>query len=145
MAAIKVLIVDDIDWVRQDLSTLLTLAVALDSSSPVFGHQKPANGKTGVLRPSIEIIGEASNGLDAIRQVEALQPDVVIMDLEMPVMNGYESAARIKQQNPTCQVIALSVHDYEAARLKATQAGVDLFIVKGTPVEILIQAILKES
>lgn len=124
MKAIRVLIVDDMPGVRQDLRTVLTLAGDADQE-----HR-------------LEIVGEAANGLEAIRQVEALQPEVVLMDLEMPALNGYEAARRIKMCCPACRIIALTVHDYEAARQKAFQAGVEAFIVKGAPLETLLQAIL---
>jgi DNA-binding NarL/FixJ family response regulator len=115
---IRVLVVDDVPQVRQDLCMVLTLA------------------------SDIEIVGEAANGLEAIRQAEALQPEVVLLDLEMPVLDGYAAARRIKTHCPACRVIALTVHDYEAARQKALQAGVDAFVVKGAPVATLVQAIL---
>ena len=115
---IRVLVVDDVPQVRQDLCMVLTLA------------------------SDIEIVGEAANGLEAIRQAEALQPEVVLLDLEMPVLNGYAAARQIKTRCPACRVIALTVHDYEAARQKALQAGVDAFVVKGAPVATLVQAIL---
>jgi DNA-binding NarL/FixJ family response regulator len=113
----RVLIVDDSPQVRQELRTLLTLA------------------------GDIEIVGEAADGLEAIRLAEALQPEVVLMDLEMPVLDGYEAARQIKSRWPACRVVALTVHGYEAARQKASQAGVDVFLVKGVSVETLVQAI----
>ena len=113
----RVLIVDDSPQVRQELRTLLTLA------------------------GDIEIVGEAADGLEAIRLAEALQPEVVLMDLEMPVLDGYEAARQIKSRWPACRVVALTVHGYEAARQKASQAGVDVFLVKGASVETLVQAI----
>jgi len=113
----RVLIVDDSPQVRQELRTLLTLA------------------------GDIEIVGEAADGLEAIRLAEALQPEVVLMDLEMPVLDGYEAARQIKSRWPACRVVALTVHGYEAARRKASQAGVDVFLVKGVSVETLVQAI----
>jgi DNA-binding NarL/FixJ family response regulator len=116
---LRVLIVDDMPQVRQDLRLLLQLSGEL------------------------EIVGEAANGLEAIRQADALQPEVVVMDLEMPVLDGYEAARRIKTRTPACRVIALTVHGYEAARQKAIQAGVDVFLVKGAPVEALVSAILE--
>lgn len=93
----------------------------------------------------IEIIGEAANGVEAIRQAGVLRPDVILMDLEMPVLNGYEAASQIKTYCPDCRVIALTVHDYAAARQKAFQAGMEAFIVKGAPVETLVQAILERK
>ena len=113
----RVLIVDDSPQVRQELRTLLPLA------------------------GDIEIVGEATDGLEAVRLAEALQPEVVLMDLEMPVMDGYEAARQIKSRWPACRVVALTVHGYEAARQKAMQAGVDVFLVKGVSVETLMQAI----
>ena len=113
----RVLIVDDSPQVRQELRTLLPLA------------------------GEIEIVGEATDGLEAVRLAEALQPDVVLMDLEMPVMDGYEAARKIKSRWPACRVVALTVHGYEAARQKASQSGVDVFLVKGVSVEALVQAI----
>lgn len=117
MAAIRVLIVDDVRQVRSDLRTLLPLA------------------------GDIEIVGDAADGLDALQKVSALLPEVVLLDLQMPVLDGYETARQIKILYPACRVVALSVHGYEAARQKALQAGVDDFIVKGAPLEALVQAI----
>jgi DNA-binding NarL/FixJ family response regulator len=117
MADIRVLIVDDVERVRQDLGTFLTL--------------------TG----DIEIVGEASNGLEAIRLVENLCPQVILMDLEMPIMDGYEAARTIKAMQPSCRVIALTIHAGEAERQQALQAGADDFIVKGAPLETLLEVI----
>jgi len=122
MTSIRVLIVDDMAQVRRDLRTVLPLA-----------------GQAAGLQ--IEVVGEAGNGQEAIQRISALQPDVVLMDLEMPVMDGYQATYEIKARYPACRVIALTVHGYEAARQKAIQAGVDVFIVKGAPVETLVQAI----
>jgi DNA-binding NarL/FixJ family response regulator len=119
MTALKVLIVDDVAQVRRELGNIL----------PLVGD--------------IEIVGEAADGREAIRQAEALQPQVILMDLEMPVMDGYEATRQIKAQCPACRVIALTVHAYEAARQKADRAGVDAFVVKGAPVQTLVQAILE--
>jgi DNA-binding NarL/FixJ family response regulator len=113
----RILLVDDSAQVRQELRTLLPLA------------------------GDIEIIGEAADGREAIRLAQALQPDVVLMDLEMPVLDGYEATRQIKASSPVCRVVALTVHGYEAARQKAVQAGADIFLVKGVSVETLVQAI----
>ena len=117
----RVLIVDDKAQVRQDLRTLL------------------------LLSGDIEIVGEAANGLEAILQVEKLQPDVVLLDLEMPVLDGYAAASQIKSRFPSCRIIALTVHGYSEAQQKAIQAGVDDFIIKGAPVESIVQAILNKK
>ena len=121
MASTRILIVDDIPQVREELSTLLTLA------------------------GDVEVVGVAINGLDGVRQVKAHQPEVVLMDLEMPVLDGYEATRQIKSLDPNCRIIALTIHDEEEARQKAIQAGVDDFIVKGAPLESIVQSILKEK
>lgn len=117
MTAIRLLIVDDMDEVRRDLRTVLVLA------------------------GDIEVVGEAANGLEGIRLAESLNPDVILMDLEMPTMNGYEATRQIKSHQPFCRVIALTVHDDETARLQASKDGVDDFVLKGTPVKELVQSI----
>jgi DNA-binding NarL/FixJ family response regulator len=113
----RVLIADDNAQVRQELRTLLPLA------------------------GDIEIVGEAADGREAIRLTQTLQPEVVLMDLEMPFLDGYEATRQIKAGFPSCRVVALTVHGYEAARQEASQSGVDVFLVKGVSVETLVQAI----
>ena len=117
MANIRVLIVDDMEQVRKDLCTFLTLSAA------------------------IEIVGEASNGLEAVRLVESLSPQVVLLDLEMPVMDGYEATRQIKTKYPCCRVIILTIHADEAEYQQALKAGADAFIAKGARLEVLMQAI----
>jgi DNA-binding NarL/FixJ family response regulator len=126
MASIRVLIVDDMTQVRSDLRTVLPLA-----------------GQAAGLQ--IVVVGEAGNGQEAIQQAMTLQPDVVLMDLEMPVMGGYEATRQIKTHSSACRVIALTIHGDETARQKACQAGVDDFVVKGAPINSLIQAMTKEK
>ena len=77
MTDIRVLLVDDADEARRDLHTLLALSGEL------------------------VIVGEAANGVEAVRLAETLKPDVVMMDLEMPVMNGYESTRQKKMKLPS--------------------------------------------
>lgn len=117
MADIRVLIVDDVERVRQDLRTFLSL--------------------TG----EIEIVGEARDGMEAIHLVKALCPQVVIMDLEMPVLDGYEALRQIKARHPACRLIALTIHADASEQQRALQAGADDFIVKGAPLESLVNAI----
>ena len=90
--------------------------------------------------PNIRVVGEAENGQEAISQAEELRPDVILMDLEMPIMDGYEATHQIKFRWPLCRVIALTIHTDEAARQKAYQAGVDEFVEKGAPILFLMQA-----
>lgn len=114
---LRLLIVDDASEVRRDLRLLFSLSGA------------------------VEVAGEAANGLEALRQMDALQPDVVLLDLEMPVMDGYEAARQIKARWPACRVVAFSVYSYPAARQKAAKAGVDDFVEKGAPLPEILQKI----
>ncbi len=114
---LRLLIVDDVSEVRRDLRLLFTLS------------------------GTVEVVGEAANGRQALQQVGALWPDVVLLDLAMPVMDGYEAARQIKACHPTCRVVAFSVHSYEAARQKAARAGVDEFIEKGASLNEILQKI----
>ncbi len=92
--------------------------------------------------PGIEIVGEASQGLEALRLVEEVQPQTALMDVRMPVMDGMEAARRIKQRWPQTRVVLISMYaDHEDEALKA---GADAFVVKGCPVEELLTAILNE-
>jgi DNA-binding NarL/FixJ family response regulator len=115
----RVLIADDNPQVRQELRTLLPLA------------------------GDIEIVGEAADGREAIRLTQTLQPEVVLMDLEMPLLDGYEATRQIKAGFPSCRVVALTVYGDPASRNQASEAGVDVFLVKGASVEDLVQAIFE--
>lgn len=117
MAGQRVLIVDDNAEVRRELRTLLPLA------------------------GDLEVVGEAADGAEAVRLAEALRPDVILLDLQMPVLDGYAAARRIKDRWPACRMVALTVHDDEATRQKASQAGLDVFLVKGAPLRTLVEAI----
>ena len=119
---IKVLIVDDVSEVRQGLATMLKLAARN-------------------FTPKIEVVGDAQNGSHAIEQAHMLHPDVVLMDLEMPVMDGYTATQHIKSTQPSISVVVLSIHSDPTSRQKAFQAGADAFIEKGAPLAELIQAI----
>lgn len=117
MTGIRVLIVDDAERVRQDLRTFLTLA------------------------GNIEIVGEACNGAEAIQLAQNLSPHVILMDLEMPIMNGFEAARQIAALKPSCRVIALTIHVGEMERQQALQAGMADVIAKGAPLDVLLRAI----
>jgi len=94
------------------------------------------------LRPEIQLVGEAANGQEAVRLMEELRPDVVLMDVKMPVMDGLEATRIIKERWPGVKVIVLTIHtDYRA---DALAAGADAFLVKGCPPEELLKAILAQ-
>ena len=89
----------------------------------------------------MEVVGLAVDGAEAVTRCQETHPDVVLMDLEMPVVDGYESTRQIKARCPGIWVIALTLHGYAAARDRAAQAGTDDFIEKGAPLQALVQSI----
>ena len=85
-----------------------------------------------------EICGEASDGDEAIAKALALSPDVVVLDLSMPMMNGFRAAEEIRRASPSTKIIFLSVHDVPAT---ASAAGADAFVSKASPADVLISTI----
>lgn len=114
---LRVLLVDDAVQVRRGLSGLLPVAVG------------------------VEIVGEAADGREALEKARLLQPDVVILDLAMPVMDGYAAARGLRSQGAACRLVALTVNCGEAERNAAFKAGFDAFVVKGAPLAELRAAI----
>lgn len=90
--------------------------------------------------PEILVVGEARNGQEAVQLVAKQEPDVVVMDLQMPVMDGMEATRLIKRQWPVIKVVVLTVQ--AARRGEAFCAGADHFLLKGNGPEALQQAIL---
>jgi len=82
------------------------------------------------LRDDIEIVGEASEGNEAIEKAEELAPDVVVMDIAMPGMDGLEATRRITKKNPKVKVLVLSQHDNKEYILSAIKAGVVGYVPK---------------
>lgn len=80
--------------------------------------------------PEIEIVGEADNGRDAIRAIGTLSPDLVLMDLTMPGMNGIEAIVDIKRRNPGTRVLVLTIHKTEEYIHESLRAGADGYILK---------------
>lgn len=90
---------------------------------------------------NFEIVATARNGLSAIEQIEIFKPDIVLMDIEMPVLDGLETTAMICRQFIGVKVIVLSMHDSNKYVSRALQAGASGYLLKNTPNEELIQAI----
>lgn len=94
-----------------------------------------------MTNPTFEIIGEADNGRDAIRRVIELKPDLVIMDLSMPGMNGMDAVREIKDRMPEVKALVLTVHSEEEYVLASLQAGANGYVLKdATQNELLIAA-----
>ena len=101
------------------------------------------SGLQGILRPhpDIEVVGEATDGLEAITTAEQLQPDVILMDAQMPEMDGIEATRRIKEKLPSIKILFLTVHsEFIDAALAA---GADGYLLKDSGRQELLQAIRK--
>jgi DNA-binding NarL/FixJ family response regulator len=87
--------------------------------------------------PGIQVVAEAGDGREALRLIENHQPDVVLMDISMPGLNGLEAAARVAREFPNVRVIILSMHANEEYVLQALRAGVAGYLLKGAgPAEL---------
>lgn len=117
----RVLFVDDHHVMRQGLVNLM-------------------NGQ-----PNIEVVGEASNGREAIEKARDLKPDVIVMDVSMPEMDGIESTRRIKAELPGVRVIGLSMHKDEQIARMMSDAGAECFKIKTASPKELLKAIYGSS
>jgi CheY-like chemotaxis protein/anti-anti-sigma regulatory factor len=106
-------------------------------------HQVVRQGLASLLseEPGIEVVGQASDGREAVDLVEYLEPDVVVMDVSMPVMSGNEATRRIKQDLPRTRIVALSMFDESDVRERMYQAGAESYVLKTAPSEELLAAI----
>ena len=93
------------------------------------------------LEPDMEVVGEASNGVEAIDLARTEQPDVVILDLAMPVMGGLEALPRIKRAAPLAKIIVFSSFEVAEMADKAFAAGASRYIEKSAPAYQIIAAV----
>lgn len=121
MQKIRVLIVDDHTLVRDGIRALLSLVA------------------------DIEIIGEAANGREALKKVQELLPDVVLMDLSMPIMGGLEATRRIRKEYPKTRILALTQYDDSEYVIPVIEAGACGFITKMVAFSELTSAIQAAS
>lgn len=91
--------------------------------------------------PDLEVVGEAGDGREAIRQAEKLSPTLILMDLSMPRMGGVEAIREIKKSRPKIKILALTVNDSEEHVAAVLQAGADGYILKDSTREELLRAI----
>ena len=97
-------------------------------------HVLVRNGIKAMLESDnqIEVIGEASNGAEALATSKELKPDILVLDIRMPEMNGLEAAARLKEFSPATKAVILSMHDSEEYVLQALDAGAFGYLLKDT-------------
>lgn len=89
----------------------------------------------------IEVVGEASNGLEAVGAVTRLQPNVVLMDIRMPELDGLEATRRILAADAAARILILTTFDLDEYVYEALHAGASGFLLKDTPPEQLVEAI----
>jgi DNA-binding NarL/FixJ family response regulator len=116
---VRILIADDRPTTRQGLRALLSLL------------------------PQVEVIAEAADGRESVDLVAEYRPDVVLMDMHMPVIDGVEATRRIKEQWPMVRIIALTIH--AKYRAEALAAGVDIFLLKEGDPDALLGAVLMKA
>jgi two-component system response regulator NreC len=117
MTAIRVVLVDDHMVLREGLKTLIT------------------------AQADMAVVGEANEGEAALQQLETWRPDVVIMDISMPGVNGIQATEQIKRAHPEVKVLVLSVHDDTSYLRQMLTVGASGYILKHTAADALIQAI----
>jgi DNA-binding NarL/FixJ family response regulator len=93
------------------------------------------------LEPDMQVVGEASTGREALTLAQTLTPDVVLMDLEMPGMDGIEATAALRMIVPQSAVVILSIHTERQTRIRAQAAGAVAFVEKRGTTDTLLAAI----
>jgi DNA-binding NarL/FixJ family response regulator len=95
--------------------------------------------------PDFEVVGEAADGAEAVLQASRLAPDVVLMDLRMPVMDGAEATAKMLATHPAPAVLVLTTYDTDADIVRAVEAGANGYLLKDAPRETLADAIRRAA
>lgn len=114
---IRILIADDHPVVRDGLSAIL------------------------LTQPDFAVVGEAANGADVVALVTSLQPDILLLDLEMPGMDGVEALRQLRDKTVSVRTIVFTAYDTDERILGAVQAGAQGYLLKGTPRDELFDAI----
>ncbi len=122
----------------QDNLAVSTIRILLVDDHPLVLEGISARLESEV---GIEVIGQANNGQQALEKAAELKPDVVLMDISMPVMNGLEAAERFKSDQPDVRVLILSMHENREYIVKMIQSGAAGYVLKDVSSDELIRAI----
>jgi two-component system, NarL family, response regulator NreC len=117
MESIRIVLADDHSIVRAGIRTLIN------------------------AQPDMKVVGEAGDGAAALAQVETARPDLVVMDLSMPKLNGLEATEQLRGRIPTARVLMLSVHEDATYLRRALEVGAASYILKRSAAETLISAL----
>jgi len=106
-------------------------------------HEIMREGLKLLLAPQsdLEIVGEAVDGVDAMEQLRRLQPEVIVLDIAMPRLNGLDTIPLLKMCAPDCKIVILSAYEKEAFIHEALKAGAHAYVIKGAPSRELLEAI----
>ncbi len=109
----------------------------------VDDHQVMRQGLIKLVKgqPAIHVVGEASNGREAMEMARLLQPDLMVMDISMPEMDGIEATRRIKEEMPDVRIIGLTMHNDPQLFASMQQAGAEMTLSKTTSAAELVKAI----
>ncbi len=116
-AVVRVLVVDDQQLMREGIASLLR------------------------IQDGIEIIGTAANGQEALERAVSMQPDVILMDVRMPVMDGVVATEQVRRQLPDCKILMLTTFDDEEYVIEALRVGASGYLLKDIPAHDLAQAV----
>lgn len=125
-------------WLAQQPTEMKTARLLVVDDHEIFRR-----GLRALLEPSPEwqICGEAVDGVDAVEQWKSLQPDIVILDVSMPRLNGLEAARLIRKENPASQIVIITQHDSPQIRSAAIEAGARAFVTKSAVGSELVSAL----
>lgn len=109
----------------------------------VDDHPVVREGLAGMLatQPDLDVVGEAANGLEGVKLAHSLNPDLILMDLQMPNMDGAAAIRQIRKELPDCRILVLTAFDTDERILHSIEAGAQGYLLKGAPRDELFRAI----
>jgi DNA-binding NarL/FixJ family response regulator len=109
----------------------------------VEDHHVVRQGLVALLKvmPEIEIVGEASDGVEAVEMHQRLRPDITLMDLQLPKLGGVAAITQIRAENPTARIIVLTTFDGDEDIFRSLQAGAKAYLLKGMTIDDLLNTI----